>query len=92
MKNLSEYINESISRNSINYWKKEIGLDPTKVDYSSNEQAQSIIDQFTKADKLPELYDYLVSGIENKMSEEEWIEYVAATDIADYEEYNGPLK
>lgn len=92
MKSLIEYLNESISNKSVNYWKKEIGLDPTKVDYSKNENAQSIIDQFTEANKLSELYDYLVAGIDHKMSEKDWVEYVAATDIADYEIYNGPLK
>ena len=91
MKNLSEYINEAISNNSIRYWKKEIGLDPTKVDYSKNDKAAEIIQIFTDAGKVPELFDYLVSGIESPMKENEWIEYVAGTDIEDYEIYNGKL-
>lgn len=92
MKSLFEYINESISNNSIKNWKKYIGLDPTKVDYSKNEKAAEIIKTFKDADKLSELFDYLVSGISEPMKEKDWINYVADTDIKDYEEYNGPLK
>ena len=92
MKGIVEFINESISNNSIRYWKTEIGLDPTKVDYSKNKQAAEIIKTFEDADKLSELFDYLVSGIVEPMKEKDWINYVANTDIEDYETYNGPLE
>lgn len=91
MKNLTDFLSEAISSKSVKYWKEELGLDPTKVNYSKNKKAQAVIDMFTKADKLTELFDYLVSGIVDPMSEKEWIDYVAGTDITDYEEYNGPL-
>ena len=92
MKGIVDFINESISNNSIRYWKTELGFDPTKVNYSKNKKAVEIIKTFEDADKLSELFDYLVSGIVEPMKEKDWINYVADTDIDDYETYNGPLK
>jgi hypothetical protein len=92
MKGIVDFINESISNNSIRYWKTELGFDPTKVDYSKNKQATEIVKTFEEAGKLSELFDYLVSGITEPMREKDWINYVASTDIEDYEIYNGPLK
>lgn len=70
----------------------ELGFNPMKVDYSKNKQATEIVKTFEEADKLSELFDYLVSGITEPMREKDWVNYVASTDIKDYETYNGPLK
>ena len=75
------------------YWIETLGFDPEEIDYSKNPKALYVINQFKKYDKLDSLFDYLASGVvEPFNSEEDFLDYVADTDIDDYEIYNGKLE
>lgn len=84
---------KEFSENSLNYWTEIFGVNPIEVDYEENEEALNIINKFKNANKLEALFDYLSSGvIESFDSEEEYLDYVADTDISDFEIYNGKLE
>lgn len=85
--------NKEFSEKSLYYWTEIFGVNPIEVDYEENEEALNIINKFKNANKLEALFDYLSSGvIESFDSEEEYLDYVADTDISDFEIYNGKLE
>ena len=87
--------NVNFNQNAINYWKDELGFDPTKIDYNEvNTSVKTTIDLFGLNEKIPELFDYICAGSvgQGDVSIEEWLELLANISIEDYEEYNGELK
>ena len=75
------------------YWEKTIGFNPYDVNYEKNSQALDIIEKFKEAGKLDSLFDYFAAGlVEPFKTEKDYLEYVADTDISDYEIYNGKLE
>lgn len=93
--NVSNFL-DGFDASSIQYWKLEIGLDPTKVDYTQNDGAKEIILRFGKANKIEQLFDYLAAGcpefIPNESGIKDWLNFVATTDINDFETYNGKIE
>lgn len=94
---LKDFINEALvnetnhlSAKSKRYWEKELGFNPASIDYTKT-KAWGNFKVFQDADKLSELFDYLISGIDYKCSKSKWIDLIATVDIDDYEAYNGPL-
>lgn len=93
--NVSNFL-DGFDASSIQYWKSEIGLDPTKIDYTQNKEAEKIILRFGKANKIEQLFDYLAAGcpefIPTKSGIKDWLKFVATTDINDFETYNGKIE
>lgn len=80
-------------QDSVQYYIEEIGFNPYEVDYSQDTEAEKIIDTFKEAGKLDSLFDYITAGLTEPFeTEEDYLRYVAGTDIEDYEIYNGPLE
>lgn len=76
----------------IAFYIEEIGFNPYEVDYSQNADAEEIINTFKQADKLESLFNYIAAGLSEPFEDEDdYLNYVAGTDIEDYETYNGPL-
>jgi hypothetical protein len=87
-------VNESnlLTAASKKYWTKMLGFNPAEIDYKKT-KAKDNFEKFANADKLSELFDYLVSGMSRKheYTQSQWINIIADMDIDDYETYNGPL-
>lgn len=84
--------NESlpVSDKSLQYYIDIFGFNPFTTKFSK--KAQGVIDKFAYVGKVPELFDYLAAGItEPFKSAAEFDRYIADTDVADFEIYNGPL-
>lgn len=80
-------------QDSVQYYIEEIGFNPYEVDYSQDTEAEKIIDTFKEAGKLDSLFDYITAGLTEPFeTEEDYLRYVAGTDIEDYEIYNGSLE
>lgn len=86
-------VNESKKvQESSDYYIKALGVNPYDINYEKNERALSVINKFKQANKLDSLFDYLVSGVTEPFdTEQDYLNYVADTDISDYETYNGKL-
>lgn len=93
--NVSNFL-DGFDASSIQYWKNDIGLDPTQIDYTQNKRAEEIILRFGKANKIDQLFDYLAAGCpnfeNNSRGKQEWLNYVATIDINDFEQYNGKIE
>lgn len=93
--NVSNFL-DGFDASSIQYWKSEIGLDPTQIDYTQNKKAEEIILRFGKANKIDQLFDYLAAAcpefIPTESGIKDWLNYVATTDIDDFQTYNGKIE
>jgi hypothetical protein len=73
---------------SIRFYKDEIGLDPTKIDYANYPKANRIINAFISIDKIVEFFDYICAGSPGRVTKEEWINLIETFDVDDFIEYN----
>jgi hypothetical protein len=73
---------------SIRFYKDEIGLDPTKIDYANYPKANRIINAFISIDKIVEFFDYICAGSPGRVTKEEWINLIETYDVDDFIEYN----
>lgn len=73
---------------SIKFYKDELGLDPTKIDYSNYNKANRIIDAFISINKINEFFDYICAGSPGRVTKEEWINLIETFDVDDFIEYN----
>jgi hypothetical protein len=88
-------VNESnlLTTASKKYWVKMLGFNPAAIDYKKT-RARDNFEKFANAEKLSELFNYLVSGMSRKheYTKSQWIDIIADMDIDDYETHNGPLQ
>jgi len=83
---------KEIKTENVMYWVETLGVDPYDVNYELNPKALEIIEKFKAAGKLDALFDYFSAGVVDPFeNEEDYLEYVADTDISDFEIYNGKL-
>jgi hypothetical protein len=73
---------------SIRFYKDEIGLDPTKIDYANYPKANRIINAFISINKIVEFFDYICAGSPGRVTKEEWINLIETFDVDDFIEYN----
>jgi len=73
---------------SIKFYKDELGLDPTKIDYADYNKANRIINAFISINKINELFDYICAGSPGRVTKEEWINLIETFDVDDFIEYN----
>ena len=73
---------------SIKFYKDELGLDPTKIDYTNYNKANRIINAFISINKINEFFDYICAGSPGRVTKEEWINLIETFDVDDFIEYN----
>jgi hypothetical protein len=76
------------NENAIRFYKDEMGLDPTKIDYANYPKANRIINAFISIDKIVEFFDYICAGSPGRVTKEEWINLIETFDVDDFIEYN----
>jgi hypothetical protein len=76
------------NENAIKFYKDEIGLDPTKIDYANYPKANRIINAFISINKIVEFFDYICAGSPGRVTKEEWINLIETFDVDDFIEYN----
>ena len=73
---------------SIKFYKDELGLDPTKIDYTNYNKANRIINAFISINKINDFFDYICAGSPGRVTKEEWINLIETFDVDDFIEYN----
>ena len=73
---------------SIKFYKDELGLDPTKIDYTDYNKANRIINAFISINKINEFFDYICAGSPGRVTKEEWIDLIETFNVYDFTEYN----
>ena len=73
---------------SIKFYKDELGLDPTKIDYTEFSKANRIINAFISIGKIVEFFDYICAGSPGRVTKEEWIDLIETFNVYDFIEYN----
>jgi hypothetical protein len=76
------------NENAIKFYKDEMGLDPTKIDYANYPKANRIINAFISINKIVEFFDYICAGSPGRVTKEEWINLIETFDVDDFIEYN----
>lgn len=88
-------VNETnyLTAKSKRYLEKKLGFNPAAIDYKKT-RAWDNFEKFANADKLSELFNYLVSRMSRKheYTQSQWIDIIADMDIDDYEKHKGPLQ
>ena len=73
---------------SIKFYKDELGLDPTKIDYTNYNKANRIINAFISINKINDFFDYICAGSPGRVTKEEWINLIETFGVDDFIEYN----